>query len=49
MNRRAGREAIPESTIARVPSAELRPNQRDEDSLPPYPVLDAILAAYVEE
>ncbi|MHB8836491.1 MAG: NAD+ synthase [Candidatus Methylomirabilia bacterium] len=49
VNRRAGRELIPESTIARVPSAELRPNQRDEDSLPPYPVLDAILAAYVEE
>jgi len=49
VNRRAGRELIPESTIARVPSAELRPDQRDEDSLPPYPVLDAILAAYVEE
>jgi len=49
LNRRAGRELIPESTIARVPSAELRPNQRDEDSLPPYPVLDAILAAYIEE
>jgi NAD+ synthase (glutamine-hydrolysing) len=49
LNRCAGRELIPESTIARVPSAELRPNQRDEDSLPPYPVLDAILAAYVEE
>ena len=49
LNRRAGREVIPASTIARVPSAELRPNQRDEDSLPPYPVLDAILAAYVEE
>ena len=49
VNRRAGRELIPESTIARVPSAELRPNQSDEDSLPPYEVLDAILAAYVEE
>jgi NAD+ synthase (glutamine-hydrolysing) len=48
LNRRAGRELIPESTIGRVPSAELRENQRDEDSLPPYPVLDAILAAYVE-
>ena len=48
LNRRAGRELIPETTIARVPSAELRENQRDEDSLPPYPVLDAILAAYVE-
>jgi NAD+ synthase (glutamine-hydrolysing) len=49
VNRRAGRALIPASTIARVPSAELRPNQRDEDSLPPYPVLDAILTAYVEE
>jgi NAD+ synthase (glutamine-hydrolysing) len=49
LNRCAGRELIPESTIARVPSAELRPNQRDEDSLPPYPVLDAILAAYIEQ
>jgi NAD+ synthase (glutamine-hydrolysing) len=49
VNRRAGRELIPASTIARVPSAELRPDQRDEDSLPPYAVLDAILAAYVEE
>jgi NAD+ synthase (glutamine-hydrolysing) len=49
VNQRAGRELIPASTIARVPSAELRPDQRDEDSLPPYAVLDAILAAYVEE
>jgi NAD+ synthase (glutamine-hydrolysing) len=49
LNRRAGRELIPASTIARVPSAELRLDQRDEDSLPPYPVLDAILAAYVEQ
>jgi NAD+ synthase (glutamine-hydrolysing) len=49
LNRCAGRELIPESTIARVPSAELRPDQRDEDSLPPYRVLDAILAAYVEQ
>ena len=49
LNRCAGREVIPASTIARVPSAELRENQRDEDSLPPYPVLDAILAAYIEE
>jgi NAD+ synthase (glutamine-hydrolysing) len=48
LNRRARREVIPESTIGRVPSAELREDQRDEDSLPPYPVLDAILAAYIE-
>jgi NAD+ synthase (glutamine-hydrolysing) len=47
---RAGRTApIPESTITRPPTAELRPNQRDEDSLPPYAVLDPILEAYVEQ
>ena len=40
---------IPERTLHRPPSAELRPNQKDEDSLPPYPVLDPILQAYVEE
>jgi len=39
---------IPPTVIERPPSAELRPDQRDEDSLPPYEVLDAILAAYVE-
>jgi NAD+ synthase (glutamine-hydrolysing) len=40
---------IPERIIVRAPSAELRPNQKDQDSLPPYDVLDAILEAYVEE
>ena len=49
LNERAGRELIPESTIARPPSAELRPDQRDEDSLPPYAVLDRVLEAYVEQ
>ncbi|MDQ7781274.1 MAG: NAD+ synthase [Desulfomonilaceae bacterium] len=44
-----GRPVIPESTILRAPSAELRADQKDEDSLPPYPVLDAILKEYVEE
>ncbi|MBS0321903.1 MAG: NAD(+) synthase, partial [Proteobacteria bacterium] len=39
---------IPERIITRPPSAELRDNQTDQDSLPPYPVLDAILEAYVE-
>jgi len=39
---------IPERTITRPPSAELAPDQKDEDSLPPYPVLDAILAAYLD-
>ena len=43
------REVIPTRTIDKPPSAELAPNQRDEDDLPPYPVLDAILAAYLEE
>jgi NAD+ synthase/NAD+ synthase (glutamine-hydrolysing) len=41
--------AIPESVFTKPPSAELRPNQKDTDSLPPYEVLDAILKAYVEE
>jgi NAD+ synthase (glutamine-hydrolysing) len=41
------REVIPVSTIEKPPSAELRPDQRDEDSLPPYEVLDDIIEAYV--
>jgi NAD+ synthase (glutamine-hydrolysing) len=49
VNARAGRAVIPESIIERAPSAELRPDQKDQDSLPPYPVLDAILRGYVEE
>ncbi|MHB8211923.1 MAG: NAD+ synthase [Acidithiobacillus sp.] len=40
---------IPERVLTRPPSAELAPDQRDQDSLPPYEVLDAIIAAYVEE
>ena len=40
---------IPENVLTRAPSAELAPDQKDSDSLPEYPVLDAILAAYVEE
>jgi NAD+ synthase (glutamine-hydrolysing) len=47
-NRRAGREVIPRAVFERRPSAELRLNQTDQDTLPPYPVLDAILEAYVE-
>ena len=48
--RRAERKApIPQSSIDKPPSAELRPNQTDQDSLPPYDVLDAILKGYVEE
>jgi NAD+ synthase (glutamine-hydrolysing) len=43
------RELIPRSSIEKPPSAELRPNQKDEDSLPPYEVLDRILKAYIED
>jgi NAD+ synthase (glutamine-hydrolysing) len=39
---------IPENTFQKPPSAELRPDQKDTDSLPPYDVLDAILAGYIE-
>jgi NAD+ synthase (glutamine-hydrolysing) len=49
LNERGGRELIPESIIVRAPSAELRENQLDQDSLPPYPELDRVLEAYVEE
>src|SRR5687768_17700488 len=49
INRKAGRDVIPRNTITKAPSAELRPNQTDQDSLPPYDVLDAILYRYVEE
>jgi NAD+ synthetase len=43
------REIIPESTLTKPPSAELRPDQKDSDSLPPYEILDPIIAAYVEQ
>jgi NAD+ synthase (glutamine-hydrolysing) len=48
LNERAGREVILESIIARAPSAELRADHKDEDSLPPYAQLDQVLEAYVE-
>lgn len=48
LNARAGRLLIPEASLEKPPSAELRPNQTDQDSLPPYNVLDAILEALVE-
>jgi NAD+ synthase (glutamine-hydrolysing) len=48
LNERAGRELIPQSVIDRAPSAELRANQLDADSLPPYEKLDEVLEAYVE-
>ncbi len=49
INHRAGRPVIPISTIQKPPSAELRPDQLDQDSLPPYPILDEILRLYIEE
>ncbi len=49
INAAAGREIIPRATIERPPTAELKPGQKDEDSLPPYSVLDPILHAYVED
>ncbi len=49
INAGAGKAVIPESTITKPPSAELRPDQHDQQSLPPYDELDAILEAYVEK
>ncbi len=49
VNERAGREVIPETTITRPPSAELRPDQKDSDSLPDYDMLDIIIKEYVEQ
>jgi NAD+ synthase (glutamine-hydrolysing) len=49
LNERADRELIPQTILDRAPSAELRADQLDEDSLPPYPALDRVLEAYVEE
>ena len=49
VNERAGRTIVPQRIFDKAPTAELRPNQTDQDTLPPYPVLDGILHAYVEE
>ncbi len=49
INELEGREVVPESVLDKEPSAELREDQRDSDSLPPYDVLDPILEAYIEE
>jgi NAD+ synthase (glutamine-hydrolysing) len=49
INERAGSNVIPVATLTKPPSAELRPDQRDDQSLPPYDVLDPILRSYVEE
>ncbi|MGD0765886.1 MAG: NAD+ synthase [Dehalococcoidia bacterium] len=48
-NERDGRPAIPQSVLEKAPSAELKPNQVDQDTLPPYEVLDPVMQAYVEE
>jgi NAD+ synthetase len=48
LNDSRGSAVIPESTLTKAPSAELRPNQTDQDSLPPYEVLDAILQRHIE-
>jgi NAD+ synthase (glutamine-hydrolysing) len=48
-NRWRGREIIPKTVLEKPPSAELRPNQKDTDTLPPYEILDPILKAYVED
>jgi NAD+ synthase (glutamine-hydrolysing) len=48
-NAAAGRERIPSRTLTKPPSAELRPDQVDQDKLPPYDVLDAILSRYIEQ
>ncbi|MFO0972128.1 MAG: NAD+ synthase [Phycisphaerae bacterium] len=49
LNQRAGRDLIPARTLDRPPTAELRPDQTDQDTLPPYATLDAILQRHVEE
>jgi NAD+ synthase (glutamine-hydrolysing) len=49
VNDLAGREIIPETVLTRPPTAELRPDQKDSDSLPPYEILDPILKAYIED
>ena len=49
INKESGRQVIPEDVITRPPSAELRPDQKDSDSLPDYDLLDRILKGYVEE
>ena len=48
-NQAEGREIIPRRVFTKVPTAELKPNQTDQDTLPPYDLLDPILQAYVEE
>ncbi len=49
VNQKEGRDVIPENIITKPPSAELRPDQMDTDSLPPYDLLDRVLLRYIEE
>ena len=49
INERAGKEIIPNTVLIKEPTAELRPNQKDSDSIPPYPTLDPILKGYIEQ
>ena len=49
INKKTGHKLIPETILTKEPSAELRPDQKDTDSLPPYSLLDKVLARYVEE
>jgi NAD+ synthase (glutamine-hydrolysing) len=49
INERAGRNVIPQNTIDKPPSAELKEGQKDTDTLPPYEVLDAVLKRYIEQ
>jgi NAD+ synthase/NAD+ synthase (glutamine-hydrolysing) len=49
LNETAGRELIPEPTLTKPPSAELRPDQTDQDSLPPYDLLDEVLQRHIEQ
>ena len=49
VNRRAGKDTIPKRVLTKAPTAELKPNQTDQDTLPPYEILDPILKAYVED
>jgi len=49
INKKAGRDIIPREIIEKAPSAELRPDQKDQDSLPPYNILDGILELYIEQ
>jgi NAD+ synthase (glutamine-hydrolysing) len=49
LNERAGRDVIPSEVIDKPPSAELRPDQKDSDSLPPYEALDPLIEGYVED